>query len=226
MFKDLSGDRHHPAVQRLIEPGEDDAGAFPPAKPGSGDDGFQSHAGMRVGGRHLLQQSMATGHVAMSVSQNMHRGRPRLMRRRLKAGPEDIRIDAVLRPRHPERLAEPPLIMGILLVHRVNPRFNRRQDVVRRPAAQLTASAIPRPILRLLQSLQQGWKRRPRNDRWLDQRPRRIRHSENPAMLAIPLRIARIVLHVPNQCIVPVNNVKRPVRSKLAINRPEIGIAG
>ncbi len=44
-------------------------------------------------------------------------------------------------------------------------------------------------------------------------------------MAVVPVRIPRIVLHVPDQHIVPVYYIQASVRSKFKVDRPEIRVA-
>src|SRR5947208_12341581 len=103
-----------------------------------------------------------------------------------------------------------------------NPLLRRRNDFVAVPTRQLNASTIANAVIAVGQRREQFFNWFPGDGPRLLQRPAFIRHLVNPAMRMIAARIAQIVLHVPDDRVLPIEEVDRSIWSNLHVRRPEI----
>ena len=85
------------------------------------------------------------------------------------------------------------------------------------PAAEFAAGAVAAAILGQLQVLQQFGNARAGDLRGFHQRTRRIRDAVDAAVFVVAVRVTRVVLHVADQRVVPVNEVERTVRRELQV---------
>src|SRR5690606_4515337 len=89
---------------------------------------------------------------------------------------------------------------------------------------QFPAHAIPDAVFIGLQKLQQSGYRLAVDLGGFEQGPTRIGNSPDPAMRLVPIGITKVVLHVTDQRVVPVHDIKSSVRPELEGNRSEIAI--
>ena len=58
------------------------------------------------------------------------------------------------------------------------------------------------------------------------ERPARVGHAIDPAVQPIARRVAQVVLHVPDDRVVPVGDIQRAVGADLGVDRPEVLVGG
>ena len=60
----------------------------------------------------------------------------------------------------------------------------------------------------------------------LDQRAGRVGNAVDPAMLMISIGITGIVLHVSNQCILPIDDIERAIRCEFEVGGSKVQVLG
>ena len=123
---------------------------------------------------------------------------------------------------HPQRFHHVVLVRRIFRIELRGPRLDGGHHVLRVARAQLDLGAIADAVLRLLQEVQQLWNRCAGDRRGLEKGPARIRDAIDAAVQVIARGVAEVVLHVPDDRVVPVGEVEGSVGTDLGIHRPEV----
>ena len=224
-LEDLSGNRAHPLVERLAQAFQHDAGSLITGQPGCAYDGFEPDAAVRIV-HSLTEQVLRPGDLMGRVAQHVGRGRPGLMGTGIECGAQQAGVGLVLGPGGPQGFAQVAIVEGILAVELRGPGLHGRDDLRGRTTAQLATRAVAGAVLGRLQVLEQLRQAGTGYFRRRHQRARRVGHPVNAAMVVVALRIAGVVLHVPDEGVVPVEEVQRAIWSELEVHRAEVRIAG
>ena len=116
------------------------------------------------------------------------------------------------------------LIGRILPVELLDPLLQLGQYLIGIAASQFPAAPVSASVLRKFEVVQQSFNRGTCYLSGFDQGTGRIGDAINAPVDVIAIRVPGIVLHMADQNIVPVDQVKRTVRSKFHIHWPEVRI--
>ena len=109
----------------------------------------------------------------------------------------------------------------MLVLQRRNPFAECGGDFIGIAATQLAACAIAAAVFVQLQVFQQHGNRRACDVRGLHQRAAGIGDAIHSAVHVVAVRVARIVLHVANENVLPIDDIERAVGCKFKIDRAE-----
>ena len=170
-------------------------------------------------GSGLFQKRCVISNDMMIVTQHAHGSSTSMEIWRGEHLPQQTIIDLIHTPRDPKGF-ELGMDIGLL----GGPGFDRGNHFTRRMAAQLTAGPIADTEFRLLQVLEQSSNRRAFDLHRLHQRAPRIGDAVNATMHMVAQRVTRVVLHVTNKNVVPVDHIKTAIGREFEIYGTEVAI--
>ena len=216
-------DGGQPAIDRLAEGLEGELGAVGVVQPGRGHDRRQAHARVLVAHR-LLQEGDVVGELTEGMPDDVGGGGARLELLGLEQAPDEFAVGLVLRPGRPERFAQVVLVGRVLRVELRDPRLDRGEHLGGRTGAQFAAGAVAGAVFGLLEVGEQFGDGGAGDLGGLDQRPPGVGDAVDATVLMVAVRVARVVLHVPDQRVVPIEEVQRAIGRELQVYRAEIPV--
>ena len=118
------------------------------------------------------------------------------------------------------------LIGRVLRVELRDPRLDRGEHLGGRTGTQLAAGAVAGAVFGLLEVREQFGDGGAGDLGGLDQRPPGVGDAVDAAVLMVAVRVARVVLHVPDQRVVPIEEVERTIGRELQVHRAEVAVGG
>ena len=138
---------------------------------------------------------------------------------------EQLDVDHIVELVDPEGLEQMVLVIRCPCVSRAaDPCLQGRENLVGVPRSQLDLDPVPHSILGLLQQVEQSLDRLAGDLHRLEQRPAFIGHPVNAAVSPVAAGIAKVVLHVADDRVLPLQEVDRTVRPDLDVGRAEVGV--
>jgi len=136
--------------------------------------------------------------------------------------PEQARLDDVNGLVGPKRFETVQLVKSVVDVERRDPAGQGAGNLLGIAVVQLSPAFVSRVVLRRLEVLQQSLDRCAGNS-WLgDQGSIFGRNPPYTTVSVIAAWVAKVVLHMADQSIVPIENVDRAVRSHFDVHGPKI----
>src|SRR5690606_7439071 len=158
------------------------------------------------------------------VAQDPHGSSPRFWILGLKQLTEQVFIHLIESPAYPKGFQQMVLILGVIFVQIGGPSRKVGKYLLGIPSPEFPSGAVTATKFRKFKVIQKH-----RYAGSIDfgrryQRTRGVSYPINPSMHVITERIPCVMLHMSDQHIVPINDVKRTIRSELHIHRTEIRI--
>src|SRR5262249_19613359 len=125
----------------------------------------------------------------------------------------------------PERFEQVMLVIRVTGVKRGNPFLEGGHYFACWPTSQFDAGPVAHAVFRLLQHVEQLVERLAGNGNRLIQRPAFVGYAINAAMLAVAARVAQVVLHVADDRVLPIEEVKRSIWADFQIAGAEVRVS-
>ena len=115
---------------------------------------------------------------------------------------------------------------GVLGVELGDPGLDGRKHFGRRVAAEFAAGTVSGAVFGLLEVLEEFGHGGAVDLGGLQERTLGVGDAVDAAVLVVAVRIAGVMLHVPDQRVVPVEEVERAVRGEFEVDRTEVAVGG
>src|SRR5258706_14865850 len=122
-----------------------------------------------------------------------------------------------MRLMEPQSLQDLMLILWIVLIKLIQPRFYSGNNFHCWPSTKFNSGPIANPVFWLFQQIKQFVDRLSGNLDRLQQRPAFVSDAINAAVFTVTARIAQIVLHVSDDWVVPIEEIDGTVRTDFEI---------
>ena len=158
----------------------------------------------------------------MPQSANRRGANSRLFR--LEDRLQQIQIRYAMFLEHPQALKQCLRIVGIGGIQAAGPSGDFCRHFLCITTAQFQSRSIPRAVFFRMESLQHGLDGLALHLHSFDERSAFVGHSVDTTVCVIAVRIAHVVLHVPDQRVGPIGHIQSTVTADFHIGRSEVGI--